>query len=139
MTASKRILIVEDSENDQLFLRRAFESSDVASQLDFVKDAEEAIDYLKSNSEPSAILTDLNMPGIGGEGLLDYLEETSAYKRVPTVVFSSSDDPNDIEKCYRKNAWSYVVKPFGMKEYRRFAQAFQQYWLEYNHVPQRTH
>lgn len=129
------ILIVEDDKNDQFFISHAFAAAGVDAELQFADTAEDAITQLGEGAPPATILTDLNMPGIGGFGLLEYLKSNPLTRHIPAVVFSSSSMSGDISKAYEKLANSYVVKPFNLKGYEKFAENFLQYWTETNRLP----
>jgi CheY-like chemotaxis protein len=60
------LLVAEDSENDVILLRHAFEKAKLNFPLYFARDGQEAIDRLKgcqaSGVFPSLLLLDLHMP-----------------------------------------------------------------------------
>lgn len=126
------ILIVEDDANDRFFLNQAFKGTGLEDDIHFSVSAEEAIEYMKAGHLPSTIVTDLNMPGMGGLGLLEFIKAEAEYRRIPTIVFSGSDDLSDVEEAYNRQANSYVVKPKGVAGYQAFVKSFRDYWLEQN-------
>jgi len=132
------ILLVEDSPDDAALMLRAFKKIGVDAPIRHVSGATEAICYLKGEGKftdrntyqyPSFILTDLKMPTGDGFALLSYLKGTPQFAVIPTVVYSSSDDPDDIKRCYAMGAGSYIVKRSGNDELRRVFQIFFDYWM----------
>jgi CheY-like chemotaxis protein len=112
------ILVVEDSADDQLLVRRAFENAGNGILLAFVNDGTEAIKYLQgrgsyANRErfpyPSFILTDLKMSPADGFAVLEYLRKSPGI--IPAIVFSGSEDLDDVKKAYLLGASGYLVKP----------------------------
>src|SRR3954464_7244196 len=92
------ILVVEDSPDDQLLIKRAFENAGDGASLEIVNDGADAIKYLQgrgpyANREkfpyPSFILTDLKMSPADGFAVLEYLRKVPGI--VPTIVFSGSE------------------------------------------------
>src|SRR5690349_2312827 len=111
MNNSLGILLAEDDQNDVLLLQRAFERAKIQNPLFVARDGEEAMNFLSgcghfSNRTeyplPSLALFDLKMPKVSGFELLKWLRAQPALSCLPVVVFSSSNDPHDIEEAYRQ-------------------------------------
>jgi len=119
MTTCK-ILIVDDDEDDREILTEAFQEFGL-ERVHGVESAEKALAYLQAvvNDEdlPKLIITDLNMPGITGQELLNALKGMRRYKHIPVIVCSTSSSPLDIERCLAAGAKYYVTKPSEMTGY----------------------
>ena len=133
------ILLVEDSPDDALLMMRAFQKIGVSDAIQHVRGGTEAIQYLKGEGQfadrdrfryPSFIVTDLKMPAGDGFALLSHLKSTPQHAVIPTVVYSSSDDPDDIRRCYAMGAGSYIVKRNQASELQRMFKIFFDYWME---------
>src|SRR5215475_14358650 len=116
----KRVLVAEDDPADVFLLERAFSRAGVAASLHFVRDGQEAIDYLGGehrydNREefplPHLMLLDLKMPRLGGFDVLGWLRGQPGLKRLLVTVLTSSSQPEDINRSYDLGANSYLVKP----------------------------
>ena len=114
------ILVVDDDENDQYLIRAAFKKVGVTDPIHVVGDGSEAIQYMMGEGKfadrqeyayPTFILTDLRMPQKDGFAVLEFLKSNPEWAVIPTIVFSASDDPDDIKKAYMLGASSYHVKP----------------------------
>lgn len=136
-----RMLIVEDDENDEILLRRALEFSGQEIPMEFVKDGQQALDYLDGNGEyadrtrhplPSLVLLDLKMPRLTGFDVLRWVRAQPAYLRLPVVVLSGSMWPGDIDEAYRLGANSYLVKPARRQDLIEIAQMASTYWFRMN-------
>ena len=57
------------------------------------------------------VLLDVNMPGVSGLQVLQFMKNTPALKRIPVVMLTTSDDPMEIEKCYELGCNFFVTKP----------------------------
>jgi CheY-like chemotaxis protein len=132
------ILGIDDSEDDQLLITRAFRKNGVTCPINWVSSGKEAVAFLKGEGRfadrkrfayPSFIMTDLKMPGGDGFSILQYLKSTPEYAVIPTVVFSSSTDLDDIKRSYMLGAGSYIVKPGDFEEMRRLLDTFYKYWM----------
>ena len=112
MRSSKPILLVEDDDVDQIAMERAFKDLKITNQLVNTADGEEALEYLKteSNEKPCIILLDLNMPKINGIEFLKILKADEALKKIPVVVMTTSRAEQDIVESFRFGAAGYIIK-----------------------------
>ena len=119
------ILSAEDNEDDNILLQHAFRKIGSGVKLEFVNDGQAAIDYLQNLSgaqqpgEPSLLpdilLLDLKMPRKDGFAVLDWIRGQSFLRDMPVVVFTSSQDKEDIRRAYEKGAVSFLVKPVDLE------------------------
>ena len=132
------ILIVDDDADFLTFVERAFRQNGVTSPIHRVHDGAEAIAYMmgegkyadrKTYEYPTFIMTDLKMPKADGFAVLEHLKSNPEWAIIPTVVFSSSSDLDDIKKCYMLGASSYHVKPLSMVELREHLDILHKYWM----------
>jgi CheY-like chemotaxis protein len=130
-------LIIDDDANDLLFLRTAFKAVGATAQIQTVNSGYEAVAYLKGEGlyadrgqypYPDFILTDLNMPGMDGFGVLEFLKTTPESAVIPTIVLSGSQDNDDIKRAYELGASAYHVKPSSPLELRHLAKMLHDYW-----------
>jgi CheY-like chemotaxis protein len=135
MTHSSIILIVEDDPVDVRFIRRALSQVDENLTVETARDGQAAIEYLAGGKLPQLILTDLNMPRMNGYDLLKTLKNAPLWKSIPTIIFSTSSDVNDIKYCYSEHANAYLVKPDSMAAYSQIANLLKKFWFEQIELP----
>ncbi len=132
------ILVVEDDKDDQIFIERAFRKIGVTDPILLVNDGAEAIAYMmgegkyadrKKYEYPTFIITDLKMPNGDGFDVLNHLKSNPMWAVIPTVVFSASQDPDDIKKAYLLGASSYHVKPSSPDKLYEQVAVLNAYWL----------
>jgi two-component system, response regulator len=113
------ILLVEDNAEDAETTTRAVRERNLENQLHWVKDGEEALEYLFARGRyagrdrsrpPKLVLLDIKMPKIDGIELLRRIR-TSELKAIPVVVMTSSSEESDVLESYRLGVDSYLVKP----------------------------
>ena len=114
------ILVAEDEEGDVLLLRRALRKAGILNPLVHVVHALDAIRYLHGDAPygdraqhplPALILVDLNLPGGHGFELLTWRQAHPEFQRLPAVVLTSSEHPEDQRKARQLGAADYLVKP----------------------------
>ena len=117
------ILLVEDDPEEAATTTAALRERNLADQLHWVKDGEEALEYLFAsgryagrdrNHPQKLVLLDIKMPKVDGFEVLRRIK-TSALKAIPVVVMTSSSEESDVLESYRLGIDSYLVKPVQFK------------------------
>ena len=137
-------LLVEDNPDDELLTRRTLKNSNVCNEVVVVHDGVEALDYLfctgthegrDSEVMPQVILLDLDLPKVDGLEVLKRIRSDERTRRIPTVIFTSSEDQEDLVDGYSFVANSYVRKPLDFAQFRTAVQELGMYWMVLNEVP----
>ena len=142
MTAPSRaaIVIAEDSEFDQMVLRRAFAAAEINLDLVFVKDGEELMKHLNAVVEgdeavPGIVLLDLHMPRMNGRETLQAIRLDDRMKHLPVVMLTTSDSAQHVREFYGLGANSYVVKPNNFDDVVATVRELQNYWFGTARLP----
>jgi two-component system chemotaxis response regulator CheY len=110
---SYKILIVEDSKASREFIASTVESVDgveaFATSTGF-----EALKLL-SRQRFDLIITDINMPGINGLELINFVKKSPSYHQTPLFVITTEGRNQDRDKGLALGAAEYLVKPFEPK------------------------
>jgi CheY-like chemotaxis protein len=113
------ILIVDDDPNDRFLMQTAFSNIGVRDAVYSVADGAEAIEYLEGRGLyadrnrflfPNLLLLDLKMAKMHGFEFLRYIRKHPHLMVIPTIVFTSSEDMEDIKRAYMLGANSYLIK-----------------------------
>ncbi len=108
------LLVIEDNPADLEMVKEWSRATPARLRLSYVTDGQEALDWLKSaraaNDLPSLLLLDINLPKLSGIELLVTLKQDERLKKIPVVMFTSSDADSDVQRCYGLHANAYVVK-----------------------------
>jgi len=138
------ILLVEDNSEDAEMTLRALRSRNLANKLHWVKDGEEALEYLFCTGKyagrdparpPKLVLLDIKMPKVDGIEVLRRIKD-SPLKTVPVVVMTSSNEERDVVESYRLGVNSYIVKPVAFDAFLDTVAKIGLYWVLTNRVPQ---
>jgi CheY-like chemotaxis protein len=131
------ILVVDDEPNDLLLTKSAFQAAGITSGIQTASSGDEAIAYLSGEGKfsdrsvygyPDFVITDLKMPNGDGFAVLEHLKRNPDWAIIPTVVFSGSQDNDDIKKAYLLGASAYHVKPSAPSGLRALVKALLDYW-----------
>lgn len=141
------ILLCEDNKRDADLTIRALKKYNVTNNIIWVKDGEEALDYLfkrgnysnKSDSiKPKVILLDLKMPKVDGLTVLKEIRANNDTKLIPVVIMTSSQEESDIAGSYDLGANSYIVKPVDFNKFMDSIAEVGLYWMLLNRPPNTT-
>ena len=138
------ILYVEDEETDVVLLQHVLVRVGIRNPLQTVKDGKQARDYLGGTEPfgdrqqyplPGLVLLDLNLPYWNGFEVLGWIRQQPELRRMPVIILSSSNRPDDIVHAYDAGANAYVVKPNALAELTSLVLAFRDFWLLHNRFP----
>ena len=127
------ILHVEDDPLTVELMRRALGRLPAPPRYEVVSDGEQALTRLGARPHPPGLLLlDLQLPRLGGLPLLAALRRSPATRGLPVVVFTTSQEPQDVAQAYALGANSYVLKPLEYEEFCATVQQLVDYWLHTN-------
>lgn len=133
-----RILLADDSVDEQFLFQRALHTvlPDGAS-IHVVSSGNEAIAYMIGEGKfgdrqkhpfPTVVVTDLNMDDGDGFDVLEFLKENPAWSIVPRIVFSSSENPDDVRTSFLLGASAYHLKGGGSRVLEKQLRQILEYW-----------
>jgi CheY-like chemotaxis protein len=121
------ILLVEDDHIETLKLARAFKKLEYNHNIINAKNGEEALSFCKLD-QPNLILLDLNMPKMNGLEFLYLIKNNEKLKFIPVVVFTTSNNHQDLIKAFEIGVAGYIVKPLRYENYIIQIEKIINYW-----------
>jgi len=132
------VLLVEDDLNEIFLVKRAFKMARLQNRLQVVTDGQDAINYLSGEGKfadravyplPGLIVMDIRMPRRSGFDVLEWVKgDGRPLRRIPVVIVSSSNSPEDINRAYELGANAYMVKPVDFKSVEHLFSSITHYW-----------
>ncbi|HEX8552388.1 MAG TPA: response regulator [Abditibacteriaceae bacterium] len=143
MAEIKRILLVEDSQNDVELTLSALAENRLANEVVVARDGEEALDYLyrrgiwklRTEGNPAVVLLDLKLPKVDGLEVLQCLKNDPSLRSVPVVMLTSSNEEQDLVRSYDLGVNAYVVKPVGFSGFVEALREVGVFWAVINQPP----
>src|SRR5438132_1060203 len=138
-TKSPVVLLVEDNADDELLALRGLRLHLPTARVCVVRNGEDALHCLQGTleikgepvaSSPDFVLLDLKLPFVSGFEVLKMIRELQATRLVPVVVFSSTNEPEDIRRSYSLGANSFIQKPIDLSAYMDTIGEVAHYWFE---------
>jgi len=139
-----QVLLVEDNPDHATMVKRAFSKGRLANHIAWVKDGQEALDYLlrqgayangDSAKIPGLILLDLKLPKRDGFEVLSLLKQDTRLKLIPVIMLTTSAQEEEIKRCYALGANSYITKPVQFAEFTEKIKEIELYWVLTNKLP----
>jgi DNA-binding response OmpR family regulator len=78
--------------------------------------ARQAAKALLDGDRPDLVILDINMPGVSGIDLLEFLRVRKEFKNIPVVMLSTEAADVMIDKVMALGADAYVTKPVALLE-----------------------
>lgn len=114
MSATKKILHVEDNFDNRLLVRRLLMAS--GFEVIEAENATQAMDLLRS-TRPDLILMDINMPDVDGYTLTQELKSLPALKDVPIIAITANVMKGDRERTLQAGCDGYIEKPIDVDRF----------------------
>lgn len=125
---AKKILLADDDADDKMIIKDAIQLVSNDDVIYFTENGEETLEVLNENYErgelPCLVVLDLNMPKLNGTETLRRIKTDIRFKHIPVIIYSTSINPMEKEKCLLLGAYSYITKPISFKESMETAKRF---------------
>lgn len=108
---SLRILVVEDFKSTRMQETRILQDLGYSDIFE-AEDGEAAISILAEHNDIGLIISDWNMPKMGGLELLEYVRSDENLKSIPFVMATAQGETSAQNQAKQAGANGYVIKPF---------------------------
>jgi CheY-like chemotaxis protein len=133
-TSPVTIIMIEDDEGHARLIERNIRRSGVHNEILPFSNGTDAVRYLfggdgtglAHKGRAILILLDLNLPDMSGIEILRRIKDNKYLKAAPVVVLTTTDDSEEIKRCYEFGCNVYITKPVN---YESFANAIRQLGL----------
>ena len=126
------IVMIEDDEGHARLIEKNIRRAGINNQVKHFTDGGSALAYLYDDATgpakngPALILLDLNLPDMSGTDILARVKGDGPLKATPVIVLTTTDDKQEVARCYELGANVYITKPVN---YESFADAIRQLGL----------
>lgn len=79
-------------------------------------DARTTAQALLEGPQPDLMLLDINMPGVTGLDLLEFIRRRGQWQRMPVLMLSTEAADTTVDKALKLGADGYVTKPVTIEE-----------------------
>jgi CheY-like chemotaxis protein len=133
-TSPVTVVMIEDDEGHARLIERNIRRSGVNNEIIPFTNGTDAVKHLfgsdgtglNHKGRALLILLDLNLPDMTGIDILRQIKDNKCLKATPVVVLTTTDDCQEIKRCYELGCNVYITKPVN---YESFANAIRQLGL----------
>ena len=124
--------MIEDDEGHARLIEKNIRRAGISNAITHFTNGSAALEYIFQDdggpvkNGPALILLDLNLPDMSGTDILIRIKADVRLHRTPVVVLTTTDDKQEIERCYDLGCNVYITKPVN---YENFAAAIRQLGL----------
>jgi two-component system, chemotaxis family, response regulator Rcp1 len=135
MKVPHELLIVDDNPADVSLAREALIACAYRGKVTSVGDGAEAWALLTRRGDyanatrPDLVLLDLNLPKRDGLSVLTAMKANQELRRIPVVIFSTSQLGRDVTRSYELGANCYVSKPGNLREFFSMMRTIEGFWF----------
>jgi CheY-like chemotaxis protein len=110
------LFYADDDEDDLAFFDDAVsdvtQNNEAIITLFLIKNGADLIENIKKNRTTKTIVfLDLNMPQKSGFQFIKEMRNLPEFKKIPIIIYSTSNNVNDIKSCFELGANLYISKP----------------------------
>jgi two-component system chemotaxis response regulator CheY len=103
------VLVVDDSVTMVLSLKTTLTMN--GFEVETANNGQAALDKLKSGIKPNLILTDINMPVMGGFELIGQVRSLPGFRFTPILTLTTESETSKRDEGKRLGATGWLVKP----------------------------
>jgi len=123
----KAIILAEDNMGHARLIEKNLKRGGLEGNVTHFTDGRQVMDFLGSEKKAAeattmVVLLDLNMPVMNGFQVLQSVKSDPAMQSIHVVVMTTTDDPNELQRCYDLGCDLALTKPV---EYTSFAKTIQ--------------
>ena len=128
------ILIAEDDDGHAELIMEGLKESGICNNMIRFIDGKQAWDFISGKGKNMVLdknksyllLLDINMPKMDGIEVLERIKGDNNLKNLPVIMLTTTDDPREVEKCYKLGCNIYVTKPV---DFLKFAETLKRLGL----------
>ncbi len=128
------LLLVEDDPAHADLIMTNLRKGGIHNDVVHVSDGEQTFDFLygrrgyagQVRPDSLVILLDLYLPKVDGFEVLQAVKADMTLKTTPVIVLTSSEDPEEMERCYALGCNLFIPKPV---EFENFASVMRELGL----------
>ena len=131
------VLLIEDNRDDEQLALRALRTCGLPLFVRVARDGQRGLAAMGLDGPPrevvrrmpDMVISDLKMPRMHGDEVLRRVREFDRLNELPFVIFTSSDEQEDVERCNRLGVTAYCKKPVDYQEFIECVRNIARCWL----------
>jgi CheY-like chemotaxis protein len=124
------LLIADDDDGHAELIQDLLQEAGMSHPIVRCRDGQEMLDLLAGrgprpleSGQRYLLMLDIRMPRVDGVEVLRRVKTDPRWREMPTIMLTTTDDPREIQTCYRLGCNCYIAKPV---DFDRFAEVLRQ-------------
>lgn len=122
------ILIVDDDKGHLLLIEKNLRRSGIQNRILTFNDGQAILDFLFNTGNGNEkieknkgylLLLDIRMPRVNGEEVLVKIKANPEFRKIPVIILTTLNAPEEVEKCHLLGCNNYVPKPIAYEEFEK--------------------
>jgi len=112
------ILLVEDDRGHARLIEKNLQRAGISNKIIHCDNGQKAVDFLlkERNDQDEGplqlvVLLDLILPVLDGYQVLKIIKNNERTKRIPVIILTTTDNPDEVSRCYDLGCNLYITKP----------------------------
>lgn len=126
-----KVLIAEDDDGHAALIRRNLRRGGILNETIRLEDGQQVLDFLfregvgggREAEISYLLLLDIRMPRVDGMEVLRRIKQDEELRKLPVIMLTTTDDPDEVEACHTLGCNNYIVKPV---DYEKFVEVIRQ-------------
>lgn len=112
-----KILLIEDDPGHSRLIEKNLRRAGVKNSISVFDNGQSAVDYLQQYADSQdcdvsyLVLLDLNLPVLDGYQVLKMIKTNERTRKIPVIVLTTTDMPQEVARCYELGCNIFVTKP----------------------------
>ncbi|MEE9464593.1 MAG: response regulator [Candidatus Neomarinimicrobiota bacterium] len=119
------ILLAEDDLGHAQLVTRNLRGAGVRNKIQEFRNGQLLMEFLERKGPGPTrqagtsylLLLDIQMPKMNGIEVLERLKQDPELQKIPVVVLTTTDNPDEIVQCHRLGCSNYLVKPVDYNQF----------------------
>jgi CheY-like chemotaxis protein len=128
------IVVVDDDDGHAELIQEHLQEAGLHNPILRFDDGQAVLDFLfktgpgphRLSGQAYLLLLDIRMPKVDGVQVLQRMKADVELRNIPVIMLSTTDDPREVEACYRLGCSCYITKPV---EFDKFAETLKRLGL----------
>jgi CheY-like chemotaxis protein len=129
------IILTEDDNGHAGLIVNSLKRLGITNTILHFEDGEDTLNFFfgrgagphRQEGSSYILLLDIRMPVVDGIEVMRQIKQDKELSKIPVIMVTTTEDPEEIEKCRKLGCHNYFVKPVGFEEFSQTMEQLGQY------------
>jgi CheY-like chemotaxis protein len=129
------IILTEDDNGHAGLIINSLKRTGITNTILHFEDGEDTLNFLfrrgdgphREDGVSYILLVDMRMPVVDGIEVVRQVKQDEKLGKIPTIMLTTTEDPAEMEKCWKLGCNNYFVKPVDFEKFSQTMEQLSQY------------